>query len=77
MPRFQFAVGSREAVREAGIVNSDSFTDALDAIGAQMELYEGDTLEIGVNGFPPARYEYVLTLEPGEPAWRPARRLAA
>lgn len=77
MPRFQFSIGSREAVREAGIVTSDSFSDALDAIGAQVEVSDGDTLEIGVPGFPPARFEYVLTLQPGESTWRPARRLAA
>ena len=77
MPRFQFSIGSREAVREAGIVTSDSFSDALEAIGSQIEVSDGDTLEIGVPGFPPARFDYVLTLQPGESAWRPARRLAA
>lgn len=77
MPRFQFSIGSREAVREAGIITSDSFSDALEAIGAQVEVSDGDTLEIGVHGFPPARFEYVLTLQPGESTWRPAHRLAA
>lgn len=77
MPRFQFSLGSPDVVRQAGIVTSDSFSDALDAIGAQMEIQDGDTLEIGVAGFPPARYEYVLTLEAGASTWRPAMRRAA
>ena len=80
MPRFKFSLASPEAVREAGTVNSDSFSDALQAIGDQMDLHDGDTLEIGVPGFPPARFEYVLTLEPGVAPWRPMRaahRLAA
>ena len=77
MPRYRFYVGSREAVREAGVVNTDSFSDALEAIGAQMDLHDGDTLEIGVPGFPPARFEYVLTLEPGIMGpWRPMRLAA-
>ena len=76
MPRFQFSLGSHEAIREAGVVTSESFSDALTAIGEQMDVHEGDMLEIGVPGFPPARFEYMLTLELGESTWRPARLAA-
>ena len=57
MPRFEFAVGSAATFREAGAVTSESFDDALEAITEQVTIRDGDTLEIGVRGFPPARYE--------------------
>jgi hypothetical protein len=37
----------------------------------------GDTLEIGVLGFPPARFECVGSLEAGYPIWMPFGRQAA
>ena len=76
MPRFQFSLGDADAVREAGAVLSDSFDDALTAISQQATVKEGDTLEIGVHGFPPARYQYV-SLGRGAQAWAPANRMAA
>jgi hypothetical protein len=76
MPRFKFALSGPEEVREAGIVQSESFAEALSAIGEQSALTEGDTLEIGVPGFPPARYHY-LGLVRGKRSWRPAGQLAA
>ena len=76
MPRFKFALSGPEEVREAGIVQSESFAEALSAIGDQSALTEGDTLEIGVPGFPPARYHYVGMVR-GKRSWRPAGQLAA
>ena len=77
MPRFKFALSGPEEVREAGIVQSESFADAMSAIGEQASVVEeGDTLEIGVPGFPPARYHY-LGLVRGRRSWRPAGLLAA
>ena len=76
MPRFKFALSSFDEVREAGIVQSDSFAEALTAIGEQATLHEGDTLQIGVHGFPPARYEYLGTVRVKQ-SWRPAGQLAA
>ena len=76
MPRFKFALSGPEEVREAGIVHSESFAEALTTIGEQSTLTEGDTLEIGVPGFPPARYHY-LGMVRGERSWRPAGLLAA
>ena len=76
MPRFKFALSGPEEVREAGIVQSESFAEALSAIGAQSAIVEGDVLEIGVPGFPPARYHY-LGMVRGERSWRPAGLLAA
>ena len=77
MPRFQFALSNTHQVREAGIVQSDSFSDALTAISEHVEAREGDTLEIGVPGFPPARYECVWSMDQGASAWRPAGQMAA
>ena len=78
MPRFNFSLGKGGVVREAGAVLSDSFTDALEAIAEQADAHVGDQLEIGVNGFPPARYELVRTGRRGR-GWRPrgAQQLAA
>ena len=76
MPRFKFALSGPEEVREAGIVQSESFADALNAIGEQSALTEGDTLEIGVPGFPPARFFYGGMVR-GHQSWQPAGKLAA
>ena len=77
MPRFEFVVGKGDAVREAGAVLTDSFNDALRAIAEQADVTEGETLAIGVAGFPPARYEFVIPAA-GRPGWRPDMpRLAA
>jgi hypothetical protein len=76
MPRFEFALSTMAEVREAGIVQSESFAEALTAIGEQATVHQGDTLEIGVAGFPPARYEY-LGIFAGRQSWRPAGQMAA
>jgi hypothetical protein len=79
MPRFEFSLSSRtESNRLAGAVTSASFSEALEAIVQQTDVEEGDTLEIGVKGFPPARFEYATTAGDGIVAWRPSGyRLAA
>lgn len=77
MARFSFALIDREAVRETGIVTSDSFSDALATLGEQVGVRVGDCLEIGVFGFPPARFICTM-LPPGElPSWRQDGQLAA
>jgi hypothetical protein len=72
MPRFQFSLGPSGTVRESGAVTSDSFRDALEAIAEQSEASVGDTLEIGVPGFPPARFELVKTGRKSR-GWKPTR----
>ena len=72
MPRYQFSLGHEGTVRESGAVTSDSFRDALDAIAEQSEAHVGDLLEIGVPGFPPARFELVKTGRKSR-RWRPTR----
>jgi len=76
MPRFQFSLGADDAVREAGAVLTDSFDEALTAISEQSKVREGDTLEIGVRGFPPARYHFVAQGH-GAKSWMPAGLMAA
>jgi len=77
MPRFQFSVGRNGVVREAGAVLSESFQEALSAIAEQSDVTEGETLEIGVAGFPPARYDFVIPALGGA-GWQPkVPRLAA
>ena len=78
MPRYQFSISSpTERMRLAGAVTSETFSQALEAIADQADAGEGDTLEIGVQGFPPARFEFTESAEDGFVSWRPAGLLAA
>ena len=78
MSRYQFAISSGpESVRQAGIVESDSFDDAVLLLGQRIPVRTGDSLEIGVAGFPPARYECVGAVKNGRPVWMPFGRIAA
>ncbi|HET7552884.1 MAG TPA: hypothetical protein VFK04_16440 [Gemmatimonadaceae bacterium] len=78
MPRYQFSISSpTERVRLAGAITSETFSQALEAIADQADAGEGDTLEIGVKGFPPARFELTESAEDGTIGWRPAGLLAA
>jgi hypothetical protein len=76
MPRYNFSLFTSGLVGEAGVVQTDSFDDALTAISEHVTANEGDTLEIGVFGFPPARYHKVADFA-GTRGWRPAGQLAA
>lgn len=77
MARFQFALSSSDEVCQAGIVQSDSFAEALELLGEKMTVKEGDTLEIGVSGFPPAKFQCILSLSDGDVHWRPSGLRAA
>jgi hypothetical protein len=76
MPRFRFALSDAEFVREAGIVQCETFDDAMSAVTERFVLSDGDELEIGVYGFPPARYTY-STLSGDLTSWRPVGEQAA
>jgi hypothetical protein len=76
MSRFSFAVSGLDSRRE-GVIESDSFRDAVDALGQHVDVKTGDMLEIGVLGFPPARYECVGAIKSGYPIWMPAGQMAA
>lgn len=77
MSKYSFSV-SGVASRQAGIIESDTFREAVDALGQHVDVKMGDTLEIGVFGFPPARYECVGEIRAGFPMWIPVgQRIAA
>jgi hypothetical protein len=76
MSRFCFALSNLETRRD-GVIESGSFSDAVDELGRQVTVSKGDTLEIGVYGFPPARYECVGLMQGKRPIWFPSGRLAA
>jgi hypothetical protein len=76
MSEFRFSLSNLESHRE-GVIESDSFVSAVDALGQQVSVRAGDQLEIGVLGFPPARFECVGAFTKGRPVWMPAGRLAA
>jgi hypothetical protein len=71
MSRFRFTL-SNAAVRQEGTVESDTFTNAVDSIWQHVDVKQGDLLEIGVLGFPPARYECVAEIGEGRPFWKAA-----
>ena len=78
MATFTFSLSTSEDARQAGLIQSSSFDEALRLVGERMTVSQGDTLEIGVKGFPPARYECVETLLDGTVFWQPAStKLAA
>ena len=71
MSKFRFAL-SNEAVRQEGTVEGDSFVQAVDTLWKHVEVKRGDVLEIGVLGFPPARFECVAEIGEGKPFWKAA-----
>jgi len=78
MSKYQFAISSGpESIRQAGVVESDSFDEAVVLLGERIPVQEGDSLEIGVFGFPPARYECVGAVRGRRPLWVPQGKLAA
>ena len=78
MATYTFSLGGAEDVVQAGVIESVGFDEALRLVGERMSVAQGDTLEIGVRGFPPARYECAEALLDGTVFWKPAAvRLAA
>jgi hypothetical protein len=77
MPRYQFALSDSRFVRQVGMVQCDSLDDAMTAVADRFVAAAGDHLEIGVHGFPPARYLYVHVLDSNSGAWRPIGAKAA
>jgi hypothetical protein len=71
MSRFRFAL-SNAAVRQEGTVESDTFANAVDTLWHHVDVKRGDVLEIGVLGFPPARFECVAEIGEGKPFWQAA-----
>ena len=76
MGTYTFALSTSEQARQAGIIQSASFDEALRLVGERMPVTRGDRLEIGVRGFPPARYECVESTLDGSVFWAPARLAA-
>jgi hypothetical protein len=76
MATYTFSLSNAETSRQAGVIQSTSFDEALRLVGERMAVSQGDTLEIGVRGFPPARYECVEALLDGTVFWQPARLAA-
>jgi hypothetical protein len=78
LSRYQFAISSGpESVRQAGVVESDSFSEAVVLLGEKIPVRTGDSLEIGVSGFPPARFFCVSALKGTSPVWMPEGKMAA
>jgi hypothetical protein len=76
MSRYNFAVSGLES-RQEGVIECESFRAAVDALGQHVDVRMGDVLEIGVLGFPPARYECVGEIRSGLPLWMPSGLRAA
>lgn len=76
MSKYRFALSNLET-RQEGIVEGDDFADAVFNLGAHVRVTKGDRLEIGVLGFPPARFECVGSLFDGKPVWMASNQIAA
>ena len=76
MTRYMFAISTGQGMRKAGVVQSDNFAGAMTVLESEVPVGAGDMLEIGVVGFPPARYQAV-SLEGAPIAWRPQGLMAA
>jgi hypothetical protein len=76
MATYTFSLSNTESARQAGVIQSGSFDEALRLVGERMTVSQGDTLEIGVRGFPPARFQCVESLLDGTVFWQPARLAA-
>jgi len=76
MATYTFSLSSGAEGRQAGIVQSPSFDEALRLVGERMSVTRGDVLEIGVNGFPPARFECSESLLDGTVFWAPIQLAA-
>ena len=75
MSRYSFAVSGLDT-RHEGVIDCESFVAAVDALGQQVDVRTGDVLEIGVPGFPPAKYHCVGEIR-SLPVWMPAGQKAA
>lgn len=71
MATYTFSLSKSEEARQAGLIQSASFEEALRLVGERMPVVEGDVLEIGVKGFPPARYRCTGSLFDGSVFWQP------
>ena len=76
MSKFRFSLSNVES-RHEGVIESESFGLAVDALREHISVHTGDRLEIGVSGFPPAHFECVGAIGDGLPIWMPAGQLAA
>ncbi|HXY32222.1 MAG TPA: hypothetical protein VEI06_16060 [Gemmatimonadaceae bacterium] len=78
MANYEFSLSSPvDRTRRAGVVRSDSFAEALELIAEEGDVGDGDRLEIGVRGFPPAKYIYFLSALGEGHGWYPTDRRAA
>jgi hypothetical protein len=71
MSKFRFAL-SNARLRQEGMVESETFVQAVDSLWEHVDVRRGDVLEIGVSGFPPARFECVGEIGEGKPFWKAA-----
>lgn len=60
MTRYWFAHWRGQGVENTGALEAPSLQEALRLVARRGRPFAGDQLEIGMTGFPPARYECVL-----------------
>lgn len=78
MTRFDFSLSTHnEEMCLAGTVKSGTLSDALQAIAREAPASRGDQLDIGVPGFPPARFYCVPSDDGVTMTWVAAGKMAA
>jgi hypothetical protein len=68
MSKFRFSLSNNEG-RQEGIIDGPNFTDVVEGLWQHVDVHQGDVLEIGVNGFPPARFRCAAKMLTGQPMW--------
>jgi hypothetical protein len=68
MSRYRFSLSNPEG-RQEGVIEGPDFVAAVDSLWQHVPVRRGDTLEIGVRGFPPARFECSAMTMEGQPLW--------
>ena len=77
MKRFWFAHVRGEEIHNSGSLIALTLPEALRCVARRGLPSSGDRLDIGLNGFPPARYECVFEDFDGPLAWRLVNATAA
>ncbi len=71
MSKYRFSLSNPDT-RHEGTIDGPSFVVAVETLWQHVDVHRGDVLEIGVRGFPPARFECAAMLVNGQPMWKQA-----
>lgn len=77
MTRFWFAHSRGDVIHRSGALEAPNLVEALRVVARRGNPTAGDRLDIGLAGFPPARYECVFQGFETPLSWRLINSMAA